>query len=356
MSLLNKMLRDLDTRRAADSERQSLPGEVRPLPPARRSSVMPLVAGGVALAAALAGLFWWAPWVPSVPPPLVMPPSPPPVPVPPPAANAPATAPAPQPAPDKGTVVQAPGDGARLKLASELPAPKEAKSREASPGRPGDNAKRDTSAEPASPRKETPPGRSSFDKSPTVNSPQGQAESEYRRGQGLIAQGAGAEGEAALRLALRLAPEHAQARQAMFMLLMDQQRRDEARALLEEGLRILPGHSSWAMNVARFQMESRDAAGAWETLQRSLPSAQGNGEYRAFCGTVLQRLGRHKDAIEHLNAALRINPGEGRWWMSLALVLEADNHPAEAKEAYRRAKDSGNLPADLAAYADQKSR
>jgi MSHA biogenesis protein MshN len=194
------------------------------------------------------------------------------------------------------------------------------------------------------------------DKSPSLLSPQGQAEAEYRRAQGLLAQGSLVEAEMALSQALRLVPEHANARQALFALLVEQGRKDEAKGVLEAGLAILPGHSTWAMNIARLQMEKNDAVGAWETLQRSLGSAQNNGEYRAFCGTVLQRLGRAKDAIEHFHAALRINPGEGRWWLGLALVLESAGHPAEAREAYARAKGAGNLPADLAAFAEQKSR
>jgi MSHA biogenesis protein MshN len=201
-----------------------------------------------------------------------------------------------------------------------------------------------------------PTGGGRVDKSPSLLSPQGQAEAEYRRAQGLLAQGSLEEAEMALSQTLRLVPEHANARQALFALLVEQGRKDEAKGVLEAGLAILPGHSTWAMNIARLQMEKNDAVGAWETLQRSLGSAQNNGEYRAFCGTVLQRLGRPKDAIEHFHAALRINPGEGRWWLGLALVLESAGHPAEAREAYARAKGVGNLPADLAAFAEQKSR
>ncbi|RTL57850.1 MAG: tetratricopeptide repeat protein [Rhodocyclaceae bacterium] len=348
MSLLNKMLRDLDTRRAADSERQSLPGDVRPLPPAPRASAMPVVLGVFAGAAVLVGLFWWAPWMPSVPAPLVMPP---PV-ASPPVSALPTSAPVPAPS------VTAPSGAPRLKLEAELPAAKEGTRRDkaADTVQKVNGDAQTAKHEPATPKVQQMSSSGSVNKSLSSSSSQGQAESEYRRGQGLLAQGAGAEAEAAFRQALHIAPEHALARQALFVLMVDQQRKDEARVLLEEGLNILPGHSTWAMNVARLQMEKADANGAWETLQRSLPTAQDNGEYRAFCGTVLQRLGRSKEAIEHFNAALRINPAEGRWWLGLALVLEADNHPAEAREAYSRAKATGSLPADLAAFAEQKSR
>jgi len=344
------MLRDLDNRRAADSERHAVPGNVRPLPPPPKVSSLPYGLTVVALAALAIGLVWWAPWQPRLAPPLPVIADPAPI-TPAPVAAVP-SAPAPQPPvaalpaiPPKAPVSPvSPGVGA----GKETPGEK----RPASPAAPvadkGGERKTDRAAPVGG------PGR--IEKSLSLASPQAQAESEYRRAQGLLAQGNRSEAEAALSQALRLAPEHVNARQALFGLLVEQQRKDEARALLQAGVDILPGHSTWAMNIARLQMEKGDAAGAWETLQRSLVSAQNNGEYRAFCGTVLQRLGRAKEAIEHFHAALRINPAEGRWWLGLALVLESADHPAEAREAYSRARNSGNLPPDLAAFAEQKSR
>jgi len=340
------MLRDLDSRRAAESERQSLPDDVRPLPPPPRANPVPLIVGGVGTVVVLGGVVLWAPWKPSIPPSVSIPfpavaVSPPAISgVPPQAIAPPATVTKTIPVPQQAPVVRVDqtgkdGKGSAVPSSTTSPVADKGKTR----GESGNSMAA---------------GR--MDKSPALLSPTGQAESEYRRAQGLLAQGNASEAELALNQALRLAPEHAAARQALFALLVDLQRKDEAQSVLEAGLSILPGHSVWAMNIARLQMEKGDAAGAWETLQHSLGSAQNNGEYRAFCGTVLQRLGRPKDAIEHFHAALRINPGEGRWWLGLALVLESAGHPAEAREAYARAKGAGNLPADLAAFAEQKSR
>lgn len=199
-----------------------------------------------------------------------------------------------------------------------------------------------------------PAGR--VEKKPAQSSAQVQAESEYRRAVTLLNQGVVIEGEEALVRALRLAPEHTPARQALFNLLLEQRRQDEARTLLDDGLQILPGHITWAMNLARLQMEKSNAAGAWATLQRSLPMAGANGDYQAFCGTVLQRLNRAQEAIPYFHNALRINPSEGRWWLGLGLALESSGHAAEAREAFSRAKSVGNLSPELAAYAEQKSR
>ena len=354
MSLLNKMLQDLDSRRAGESTRQSLPSDVRPLPTAVRSNPMPLVAGGLVLAAMVGGLVWWAPWKPVSPLPAAMPAHPAPI-------QTTPVAPVPQSvAPQPPAVVQENPKPQPSAAAPNAVAAAPEKAKAEGHGKPAAVASAPTTPAPEKPAPHkpdaAPAGLGRVDKTPSLQSPMARAEAEYRRAQSLLTQGNLADAEGALQQALRLTPEHAAARQALFGLLLEQQRKDEAQSLLEAGLAILPGHSNWAMNIARLQMEKKDAAGAWDTLQRSLPSAQRNGEYRAFCGTVLQRLGRPKEAIEHFHAALGINPSEGRWWLGLALVLESAGHPAEAREAYARAKATGNLPTDLASFADQKSR
>lgn len=339
MSLLNNMLRDLDARRAAPGERKELPGDVHPLSGARPRRFPPLLAGAVLLLALAAAWWWLASRSPGLPP----------------------AAPVPQPA---VAIAPAPIPGAATPSKPVAPAPRVAATPAAKPSSPAAvpaaPAVADRIAAPGAADKamavRPQPGQARIEKTPLVAPAQVQADAAYRRGQTLLAQGAAAEAEAAFNQALRLTPEHAGARQALFGLLVEQQRKDEARDLLEAGVAILPGHVSWAMNIARLQMEKNDAAGAWATLQRSLPGAQANGEYRAFCGTVLQRLGRSQEAIPHFHAALATNPAEGRWWLGLALVLESAGHPAEAREAFARAKAAGNLPPDLAAFAEQKSR
>lgn len=339
MSLLNKMLRDLDARRASETERQGLPGDVRPLPPPQKGArLLP----GLLVAAALivAGGYWGVTRMsPAVQPTTGN-------------VASPSTAPAPPPAvaPPPASVVAAPpaaAADARLKLETGL-------SQKPPPNAPAASRREAEPAPAAKPAAIEATGR--IDKRAVAENPLAMADAEFHRGQGLLGQGQREEAAGALRKALTLSAYHAGARQALFVLLLEERRVDEARALLEEGLQVAPAQSVWAMNLARLQLEKGDAAAAWETLQRTLPFARQDGEFRGFCGTVLQRLNRSREAVEHFNAALRTNPAEGRWWLGLAMALESDGHPAEGREAYARAKATGSLTPDLAAFAEQKSR
>jgi MSHA biogenesis protein MshN len=54
--------------------------------------------------------------------------------------------------------------------------------------------------------------------------------------------------------------------------------------------------------------------------------------------------------------ALRLRPNSGIWLLGMGMSLEATGRNAEAQEAFRRAKASGNLTPELQNYADQRAR
>ena len=69
-----------------------------------------------------------------------------------------------------------------------------------------------------------------------------------------------------------------------------------------------------------------------------------------------QTLCTRKEAIEEYQATVRLSPQTGIWWMGLGLSLEADGRTAEAREAYQKARASGTLSPELAAFVEQKLR
>lgn len=194
------------------------------------------------------------------------------------------------------------------------------------------------------------------DKTPAARSVRERADVEYRRAVGLVNGGRIQEATDVLLDVLRQDGGHVSSRQLLARLLIEQRRSDEAMAILAEGLASLPGQLSWAMTLARLQVDRGDFAGAARTLQQSQPFAVGSADYQGFSGHVQHRLGHHKESIELYQAAVRIAPSEGRWWLGLGLALEADHRQPEAREAFQRARASGTLNADLLVVVDQKLR
>jgi len=195
-----------------------------------------------------------------------------------------------------------------------------------------------------------------IERSDSVGTPRDRAETEYRKAIAAVNQGRIEEALESLRNSLRQDGLHSASRQLLVKLLLEAKRPDEAIQALHDGLQGQPAQTGWAMSLARLQVDRGDLAGAWQTLDYSLPAAVGNADYQGFAAHVLQRLGRNKEASERYQAASRLSPADGRWWLGLGLVLDAEGRSAEAREAYLRARQSGNLSAELMVMIEQKLR
>lgn len=184
-------------------------------------------------------------------------------------------------------------------------------------------------------------------------SPAQQAEAEFRKAAALMQQGRIADAIGGYEAALKLDAGHRAARQALVALLLEGKRNADAERVLHEGLAVRP-ESGFAMLLARVQVD-RDASGeALATLEKFLPQAGAQADYHAFMAALLQRQDRHDDALGHYRIALQQTPGNGLWLMGYGISLQALQRGAEAKEAFRRALESGMLTPELQAFVRQK--
>lgn len=186
--------------------------------------------------------------------------------------------------------------------------------------------------------------------------PPQRAENEYRKAVSVLQLGRVKEAIEGLTHALQFDPRHAAARQTLVGLLVEAKRYGEAERTLQEGLAIAPGQPELAMILARLQVERGDARGGLATLERTLPHASEHAAYQAFLAALLQRDGRHREAIEHYLHAIRNAPQAGVWLMGLGISLQAENRLPEAREAFSRARASNTLSPELQAFVEQRQK
>lgn len=179
------------------------------------------------------------------------------------------------------------------------------------------------------------------------------AENAYRQAYAALQQGRMGEAEDHLRQSLQHDPRHAVARQTLVALYVESRQFGHAEQLLRQGLEMQPGHAGFSMKLARLQVERGDVAAALATLQHNPPAGE-SAEYHGFLAALLQRGEHHREAIEHYQRALRANPGSGQWLLGLGISYQADNQPARAADAFRRARASATLGAELQAFAEQR--
>ncbi|WP_395407847.1 hypothetical protein ACHMW6_14790 [Pseudoduganella sp. UC29_106] len=183
-------------------------------------------------------------------------------------------------------------------------------------------------------------------------SSQQRAENEYRRGLQALHDARVSDAIVSLEQAVFLYPRHEAARQTLIGLLVERKQYPEAVRHLQFAVGLDPRQSNMVMLLARLQGEQ--GGPAIETLQRGLQYANGNADYRALLGGLLQRAQRHKEAIDQYSAAVQMQPGQGVWWMGLGISLQAEQRKAEARDAFVRARDSGRLSAELQSFVERK--
>jgi MSHA biogenesis protein MshN len=182
--------------------------------------------------------------------------------------------------------------------------------------------------------------------------PKQASENSYRRALVALQEGRVSAALADLDKSVELDPRNDAARQTCVSLLLENRRTDDAIRQLRLALGIEPRQPGLAMVLARLQLEK--GGPALDTLLRTLPYATANADYQAFLAGVLQRDQRHAEAAQHYRDALAISPGNAIWWMGLGISLQADQHLPEAREAYTRARGNAGLTPELKAFVDKK--
>jgi MSHA biogenesis protein MshN len=319
VSLINKMLRDLDERHATTLERGGLAAQVRALPQEKHfpwASVIPVVLGVVVGAAGL----WFTLAAPSpisnaVSAPATQPLSAPVAAL----ALPPLVVPMPSESPAEPPVAETPKAPATESLQMDFKLSRApARAEPTPPATPPVTAP----APAASPVPVAAPGPAAqIDKRP-LTPPVDTAEGDYRKALAAYRQGRPNEALEGFQAALRIDARHVSARQALLSQLMEQRRWPEARTVVADGLAAVPAQPGWAMILARLQVEQGQVAEAEQTMATYAAHGARSPEYQAFHGLLLEKLQR----------------------------------PEEARVAFTKARGIGSLPPELAAAVEQRLR
>ena len=363
MSLINKMLQDLESRQGvASGATQTMPvyQGLRPsVPLSPRSSRTLLWVGAVILAVAGAGYSVWDRTLGNraAPAPLSAAASVPKAPI----QSAPAAA-APQPI---ASVAAAPAAAPQSIVSSE-PANTSVPAANAAPRMPEAAPKTGTSKPkatkrlakahptPAPPREAASVDDGVVDKRMRPFTAHEKAENLYRQAAALLEQGRSEDAARQLTAAVASDATHAQARELLVGISLKNGRWREAQQLLEEGIAKSPKYYPFVHLLARIYVERDGNDKALRLLENAAALAGPNAEYHSLLATVYQRVGRHADAVASFSTAVELRPQDARTWLGLAISLEAEKKPDAAAQAYQRARQLGGLSPQLATYAEQR--
>jgi len=88
-------------------------------------------------------------------------------------------------------------------------------------------------------------------------------------------------------------------------------------------------------------------------LIRLEPRLSGVADIWAIRGNAAQRLGRHAESVAAYQMALKLRPDEPRWMLGAAVSLAAQGQTSAAAQLAIKARDGGALPPEVANYLRQ---
>jgi MSHA biogenesis protein MshN len=199
------------------------------------------------------------------------------------------------------------------------------------------------------------PAKGAVDKRDRMRTLGDRAEVSFRQAVAMLNQGRVSEAEELLVSALNLDPAHAAARQTHVAMLLEQGRVDAARRELQVALALDPGQGRFALPLARIQAERREYAAALEVLGK-VPEHASGPDLNALHAVVLQRMGRHAEAIVYHERSLRASASDAPTLLGYGISLEALRRFADAAQAYRRVLAIKTALPEIRAYAEGRLR
>ena len=128
-----------------------------------------------------------------------------------------------------------------------------------------------------------------------------------------------------------------------------------AEQALRQGLISAKEPAPLAKLYARLLLDRGEKDAAVSILRTHRPVASSDTEYDAFLAALLQQLGQYAEAGEIYRKLLAVEPGSGSWWFGLAMSSDSIGNRPDALSAFQRALSADSLKTPLARYARQRT-
>lgn len=146
-----------------------------------------------------------------------------------------------------------------------------------------------------------------------------------------------------LREILSLKPTEVSARKKLAVILYANNDKNGARSILLDGINLLTERPDFRLMLARIYFKEQNYFDAYEMLEPLEPEIKQHPEYYALQANVAKELAMYIEA-SHLYSRLALNePDRAQWWLGLAISLDKSGESNGAVKAYERASDLRQL-------------
>ncbi len=152
-----------------------------------------------------------------------------------------------------------------------------------------------------------------------------------------LAEGRKTEARARLEDSLRLSPQNARALLSLALISADQGRKEDAASLIERALRFHGQEPRVQYTAARLALDAGHLQDAIAYARNAISMSPAYAEARRLLGALLYRSGSLSEAIALMQEGVARNRKDAAAWFTLGLVQSAEGKTADALYSYRQA-------------------
>ncbi|MGJ8691092.1 MAG: tetratricopeptide repeat protein [Thalassotalea sp.] len=173
-----------------------------------------------------------------------------------------------------------------------------------------------------------------------------------RQAERAVADGKIENAEALFEEILLLMPEHEVARKQLAALWYGRKAYRPALNLLQQGLAVDNKNNEFRIMQARIYLTLNQVESAYQVLNQANDFR--DIEYQSLLANAAQQVGDHVGAAKAYTSLVQLSPQNGRYWLGLAVAYDSNSQFPAAVEAYQSAIIQGGLSKQALNFAKQR--
>jgi MSHA biogenesis protein MshN len=153
---------------------------------------------------------------------------------------------------------------------------------------------------------------------------------------------------------LETEPNNIKARKKLASLHFAQGNYTQSKQLLVRGIELHPTKSDLRLMLARLFMVQKESSQAMKTLAEFQPSGDNQTEYLAYRAALAQQFKQTMLAKSDYQALTHIDSDNAKWWLGLAIAEDQLGEMNLALQAYNRASSLGQLDRSVHEFIQQR--
>jgi MSHA biogenesis protein MshN len=153
---------------------------------------------------------------------------------------------------------------------------------------------------------------------------------------------------------LRVQPANIEARKKLAAILFAEKRSKQAEHVLLQGINKHPQRSDLRLMMARLYMQRKDNKAAIQLLSEVEPDTANKMEFLAYRAALLQQNAHYEPAMTDYINLLEADSTNSKWWLGLAITQDRLGQTNEALSAYRSAFNKEQLSPSVIKFVEQR--